>query len=73
MGRNWEETENKQYDSPSCGSSLTIHLRRDIWHQKREWESNLTSPSSRTPRVDADLTSWDGNRSRAFGRICTNN
>ncbi|KRY89088.1 hypothetical protein T4D_11871 [Trichinella pseudospiralis] len=20
MGRNWEETENKQYDSPSCGN-----------------------------------------------------
>ncbi|KRZ09354.1 hypothetical protein T4C_6081 [Trichinella pseudospiralis] len=30
MGRNWEETEveNKQYDSPSCESSLTIRLRR---------------------------------------------
>ncbi|KRZ45020.1 hypothetical protein T4C_1755 [Trichinella pseudospiralis] len=52
---------------------VSVISGKDIWHQKREWESNLTSPSSRTPRVDADLTSWDGNRSRAFGRICTNN
>ncbi|KRZ37649.1 hypothetical protein T4C_1126 [Trichinella pseudospiralis] len=38
---------------------VSVISGKDIWHQKREWESNLTSPSSRTPRVDADLTSWD--------------
>ncbi|KRX98435.1 hypothetical protein T4E_1377 [Trichinella pseudospiralis] len=28
--------------------------------------------SVRILRADADFTSWGGNRSRAFGRICTN-
>ncbi|KRZ69019.1 hypothetical protein T10_4623 [Trichinella papuae] len=33
---------------------------------------DINGTSSRSLRVDADFTSWGGNRSRAFGRICTN-